>query len=1205
MAITNVQQATGTSAASSTSVSATLGVGATAGNLIWFAAGLDKSAGTITAPAGFTALLSHNSTSISTYIGYKVAAGGETTITVSRSSSSVSGDTAWVGEFADSAGGTWSVISTATHATDESTVTSWSSGTAADPARTCAAIAFFAIDSGSSGSGSQSFSNSFTQLNGWANSGLGDMAVGWLSSTAGGSTKESTHTHTSTADQVSGAIATFAKLGVSGDVSDTITATTTAAGEVGGAVQDTTTATTTATGSYGASGIVSDTTTAATTLAYSYGASGIVSDTITATTVVSGAVAAPAFPLSPLPIAVELYLNSAWTDVTAYTYGRDASPVQVTRGRTSEGGSIERATCSLTFDNRDGRFSPRNPTGPYYGQLGRNTPLRVTVEEGGPYLDVPGASGDYVSTPDSAALSITGDIDLRVDLYANDWTGSGDLLGKYNVAGPQRGYAFTLLDGQLRLTWSADNSTVLDEYSTAFVPMSGPGRLAVRVTLDVDNGAGGYTVRFYTASTIDGPWRELGRTQSFTPTTSIFDNSTSLNVGDVGPTGTFQTPLAGRYYAAQVRSGIDGTIVANPVFSDQITGASSFIDSAANTWTLAGTTSLSNLHRRFTGEVPEWPQKWDLTGSDAWTSVQAAGILRRLGQGAAPVQSTLRRALSTGAVAGVVAYWPLEDGKYADLAGSGLVDGYPMTVSGVPEFEANTAFACSDAIPSMKTGVLDGRVKPYTGTGAAQVRMLINVPSTGATNNAIVCRFWTTGTAARWDLKYQTGGALEASAYDSSGTQLFTQNAAFNIDGLKHRLQFDLTQSGSNIVWGVASGEPGASTGGGMGNTLNSRTVGIVTRVQINPGGLLGDTGIGHLSVQSAVANLFDLADQLNAYRYETAGRRMSRLCSENGITFVPIGDLDDTVKLGYQRVKTLVDLLKEAADADGGVLFEPRDLLGFAYRTRTSLYRQNPILELSYPGHQMNALEPVEDDRSTRNDVEVKRADGASGRATLTTGALSTASPPNGVGTYNSSTTLSLAADQQAADHANWMMHLGTVDEARYPTLGLNMASRWFTGDPQLVQTVLAMDVGDRLIVTDPPMWVPPDDISQLAQGYRETLGQFIHAITWNLAPESPYRVAIYDDATSRYTSDGSTLNGAHNSSTTSLSVATASGPLWTHADGDFDIVIGGERMTVTNVTGSSSPQTFTVTRSVNGVVKAQTDTSKVELFSPYYYAL
>lgn len=34
---------------------------------------------------------------------------------------------------------------------------------------------------------------------------------------------------------------------------------------------------------------------------------------------------------------------------------------------------------SLVLNNRHGRYSPRNPQSPYYGRIGRNTPIRVRV----------------------------------------------------------------------------------------------------------------------------------------------------------------------------------------------------------------------------------------------------------------------------------------------------------------------------------------------------------------------------------------------------------------------------------------------------------------------------------------------------------------------------------------------------------------------------------------------------------------------------------------------------------------------------------------------------------------------------------------------------------------------------------------------------------------------------------------------------------
>jgi hypothetical protein len=66
------------------------------------------------------------------------------------------------------------------------------------------------------------------------------------------------------------------------------------------------------------------------------------------------------------------------------------------------------------------------------------------------------------------------------------------------------------------------------------------------------------------------------------------------------------------------------------------------------------------------------------------------------------------------------------------------------------------------------------------------------------------------------------------------------------------------------------------------------------------------------------------------------------------------------------------------------------------------------------------------------------------------------------------------------------------------------------------------------------------------------------------------------------------------------SFTVTPPIGVAWTHADGDYDIVVGGEVMTVTNVVGT----TMTVVRSVNGVVKSHPASSAIALADPSFYA-
>uniref|UniRef100_UPI000592B1C1 hypothetical protein n=1 Tax=Nocardiopsis salina TaxID=245836 RepID=UPI000592B1C1 len=82
-------------------------------------------------------------------------------------------------------------------------------------------------------------------------------------------------------------------------------------------------------------------------------------------------------PTFPPRLTTELYLGGEWVDISGDV--RAEEPVQITRGRADEASQADPSSCSLTLDNRGGKYSPHNPLSPYYGQLGKNTPVRVRV----------------------------------------------------------------------------------------------------------------------------------------------------------------------------------------------------------------------------------------------------------------------------------------------------------------------------------------------------------------------------------------------------------------------------------------------------------------------------------------------------------------------------------------------------------------------------------------------------------------------------------------------------------------------------------------------------------------------------------------------------------------------------------------------------------------------------------------------------------
>lgn len=948
-----------------------------------------------------------------------------------------------------------------------------------------------------------------------------------------------------------------------------------------------------------------------------------------------------AWPLSPLDVEVGMDLgNGGWTDITPYVYQRDGSsaPIAITRGRPDEATQANPSAMTCELNNRDGRFTVRNPAGAYYGLLSRNTPIRVSVPAQASYLR---SETDQLSSawcPDNSRLHITGDLDLRLDLHVTHW-GSSILAAKFDGSASQNCWYVTLgSEGLLNLGWSPAGTVAgqSSAQSTLPVPM---GRLTIRVTLQASTG----TVTFYTAAPGNADsstgWTQLG-SAAVTGATSVFAGTAALSVGNVPPAWYSNQGTATEYgtygsiYEAELRSGIGGTVVAHPVFTAQTAGATSFTDAPGNAWTLAGTAEISDRSYRYHGEMSSLPPAWDTSGEDMHVPLAAGGILRRLGQGDAPLNSPMKRALlaQSGDLA-VVAYWPCEDLQGATSIGS-ATGGPLMAVSGGtgdgsvtttgPAFAASSAFLGSNSLPTLNGSSWYGGVPAYESNGSIVVRFLMDLGSTIPAGNRDLFRIITTGTCQEISMRVYSATNIGVYGNNSGGSSVFTSGSvnfgpdmpSGTVQGTTLWVSIELQPgTGSTVDYSLVVLYPGATTAYAFNGTFTG-TIGNVSAVYVDPAQVYTDTVIGHVSVQSAWESLFNLASPLNAWQGETAGDRFARLCGENSIPCRIYGPQATTVPMGAQSIDTLTDLLQECETADRGQIFEPRRSYGVGYRTQASMLQQAAAVTLDYSQAMLGAdsstiLQPTYDDLLTRNDETVQRSSsqvsGASFQYQLNDGSpMSISPPPAGVGDYSDTESVNVQADAQLPDMASWMVHIGTVDEARWPSVPVNMARAEVAG---VYYEVLESDIGDFFGVINPPSQMPPDEIRQLLWEIAENLGGFWYQLTWGAVPESPYETGVYNDPVyGRADTDGSALHTAVTSAATSLTVATDAGyPVWTTAAADFpfDIAIGGERMTVTGITGASSPQAFTVTRSVNGVVKSQAAGADVRLWFPPVYAM
>lgn len=614
--------------------------------------------------------------------------------------------------------------------------------------------------------------------------------------------------------------------------------------------------------------------------------------------------------------------------------------------------------------------------------------------------------------------------------------------------------------------------------------------------------------------------------------------------------------------------------------------------------------------RVFQGYADGWTPRWDTTGNFAAVDLAASGILRRLIQGDSPVTSSIRRALTS--LANVVAYWPAEDLKNSTSIASAIPGVLPMTMAQRPDFEASTVFDCSRPLPEMNNAQFLGTVPDYDASaGEHQVRFLATFPTSGLTDTAKILRVFTTGTAAIWDIQYDTGGALEINVFNSDWGTIYDGIAyAFAVDGTAVRMNLSMTQNGANIDWefstyvvgSTAAGLAGTSGAGGViTGTLAGNTIGKIRNLEVVPNINLDNIGLGHFSVQNQVTSFYADDEDADAFAGETADDRLTRLCAENNIPLTLVGSSD--IKMGPQTAEALVALLRECESADQGILADGLGP-GITYICRDSIENAAASLTLNAAAFQLASFDPEDDDQRNRNKVTATRKRGSSYTHEDVTGPLGT----DAVGIYDHAVTINVESDYQIADYAGWLVHLGTDEGSGYRLPALEFA---FHHDPALIPSWLGILPGTRIDVTNiatARSQHPAGDVSLLLEGYYQEIDKFTWSVKANCSPFNPWRIAVIAAETGdtgenlwRLSGEGSALSSGASAGATSLSVATpAGGALWTTTADDFPLYIevGGIKVTVTAISGASSPQTFTVTGAT--VTKALASGLDVDVWRP-----
>lgn len=907
------------------------------------------------------------------------------------------------------------------------------------------------------------------------------------------------------------------------------------------------------------------------------------------------------FPAVPEEVIVEIFVNSKWVNITPDV--RLSDQVTVSGGYRSVTRSPvpTPAECGFTLNNRSGNYSPKNPLGAYYGSLGQNIPVRVATRV---------AKDSFNRTTSSGFGSAT---------VGGAWTtvGTASRFSTSTTGGGRASMAWTTADGALAAYLADYVFRDVEVACTFTLPASNitGGNMAVELLLNGVSMADVFYARLI-VTTAEAMLLDIVHTGTGT---TIAAQVTISSFAYTGQAIRMRAQLSGQTLRAKVwpaagdepfgwhtsGSYVEGT-TEGTVFADRTKG---WIGWCAEVF--PGNTNVpcsiiaSDFEARinqFHGEAVNWPTEWDVSGKDIYSRVEAVGLRRRLSQGQTTLPSTYKRANISLAPSSLLLYYPCEDGSESTTIASGFVDAAPMQIItdvGTPELASNSDFAPGSAPIGKpnKSRWISPRVASAA-TGEIQLIFLLSIPDSGEVDTAAFNQIQCTGTVGFVDCYYDavtpSTGGLRLKFYDQQRVLVHTSGpmvpAGHVVNGTPLQVSVELTQSGSDISYKLGFLALGDSVGTGSGiGTVTGYTIGAPTGFHISPYAQVASSAIGHTQLRNDI--VATSPSTLNAYSGEGIRERVTRLCAENdGVSIERTrSTVNSQTLLGKQKQNTFLALLDEAVKSDMGFLLESRDIIGLVLVTMRSIYNRGAFVTLDYAAGQVQPPFPVvPDDQLLINDFTASRVDGSSYRATQTTGPLALTSPTSGqgVGRYNDSDDYSLSSDSYLPDMAAWTVHVGTVNDARYPSVNADL-SKLARVSRQLYLDLLGIWVGDWIEIANAKPKIIHGTVSQVVYGYRRKFGGKHHTAEFTCASALPYVVA--EAATDsgdtnpwlgRYESDGSTVASLANAGATSLSVATPSGPLWTTAADDFPMYldVGGVQVRTTACSGASSPQTFTV---------------------------
>ncbi len=584
----------------------------------------------------------------------------------------------------------------------------------------------------------------------------------------------------------------------------------------------------------------------------------------------------------------------------------------------------------------------------------------------------------------------------------------------------------------------------------------------------------------------------------------------------------------------------------------------------------------------------------------AWTKLTAEGILRRIGMWTDPLRSPMYRTISTRSTS--IGHWSLEDDRdslvLANSSGGRAGSHRTITLG-----ESESPLGAEQSAKMADGSQMTGRFTNASTTAGWQVSWAMKLATMPGASFAVFFR-WTTSTGHTyyWDVD---DNEYRLNVRDATGTLVFTHQAAYGDQTPTNWVTVVVRaeQSGADVEIQQVRYEQGETVGSTFTDTFTG-SVGALRDWWQEGNSTTTGSWLSHVYGVTGVADSLFTSTALkifNGYTGETAAARYARLTLELGIARYLHGTTSDTQPMGPQKADTFLNLLKEIVQTEDGLIYDEPGDIGLKMRTRRDMLDQTPALELTYPGHVAEYVKLI-DDLNTRNVVTAKNRSGGEVTRSLTSGPMSTQAPPDGVGEYKATVDVNVEDDEdQLTNIADWHLAKGTLERPRYESVTVDLLA-----NPGLITDVIGVLPGDVITIDD----LEPDTIWLKVTGWVEKTGKSTRTIEYAVEPYEPWQSGEYDRADTRYDARTSTVSTAETTTSTAWQVeCTDPEDVWSTTSEPYDWMVAGERVTVTTMNAATGTgpyvQTCTVTRSVNGVVKAQAVGNVVQLADPKRWAL